>query len=49
MRQTVCNFLQCNMSKRGDHGTAYESDGWGVGVGGGGWGAVALWKSFSSI
>ena len=22
MRQTDCNFLQCNMSKRGDHGTA---------------------------
>ena len=42
MRQTVCNFLQCNMSKRGDHGTAYESDRWG---GGGGGGAVALWKS----
>ena len=31
MRQTVCNFLQCNMSKRGDHGTAYESDRWGGG------------------
>ena len=40
MRQTVCNFLQCNMSKRVDHGTAYESDIWGEG------GAVALWKSF---
>ena len=40
MRQTVCNFLQCNMSKRGDHGTAYESDRWGGG------GAVALLKRF---
>ena len=31
LRQTVCNFLQCNMSKRGDHGTAYEPDRWGGG------------------
>ena len=32
MRQIVGNFLQCNMSKRGDHGTTYESDGWGGGL-----------------
>ena len=42
MRQTVCHFLQCNMSKRGDHGTDKHVC---VRQMGGG-GAVALWKSF---
>ena len=42
MRQTVCNFLQCNMSKRGDHGTAYESDR----LGGGGGGRCSIMEKF---